>query len=132
MFIGALAAEAYWGAQRLEEAERQVADYLALTRETGSLRDEGVGLRVHGQVLMSQGRWDEAGDALDRAVARLEELDSRLELSRALYRRAELRRARNQLNMAHADASRAGIIFEECGAPGDAQQVLGLWRAQPN
>jgi tetratricopeptide (TPR) repeat protein len=132
LFIGALAAEAYWGAQRLEEAERQVADYLELTRETGSLRDECVGLRVQGQVLMSQGRWDEAGQALDQAVARLEELDSRLELGRALYRRAELRRARNQLALAHADAERARTRFEACGAPGDVQQVLGLCQAQPN
>jgi tetratricopeptide (TPR) repeat protein/predicted Ser/Thr protein kinase len=131
LHIGALAAEACWGAQRLEEAERRATDYLELTRETGSLRDEGVGLRVHGQVFMSQGRWDEADDALDNAVARLAELDCRLELGRALYRRAELRRARNRLDLAQADAGRARVIFEECGAPSDAQQVLGLWQAQP-
>jgi tetratricopeptide (TPR) repeat protein len=87
---------------------------------------EGVGLRVQGQIYSTQGRWDEAERAFDAAIARLDELGSRLELSRALYWRASLRQAGGLADLARADAARALALFEACGAPRDAEMARRL------
>jgi tetratricopeptide (TPR) repeat protein len=101
-------------------------DYLALTRETGILQHEGIALRVQGQIYAAQQRWDEAGQAFDTAIARFEDLGSRLELGRALYYRSSLRRAQGQVDVGRVDADRARALFEVCGAVRDLRNALGL------
>jgi tetratricopeptide (TPR) repeat protein len=126
LFLGAIAAEAYAGAGRLDEAESTIDDYEVLARETGALFDEALALRVKGQVYTAQERWDEATQVLDTAIAKLERLESRLELGRALYHRGLLRGALGQRDAAQADARRALALFEGCGAQGDAEQARSL------
>jgi tetratricopeptide (TPR) repeat protein len=97
-----------------------------LAREAGALHNEAVALRVQGQVYTAQERWDEATQVLNTAIAKLEQLESRLELGRALYHRGLLRRALGQGDASQADARRALSLFEDCGAQGDAEQARSL------
>jgi tetratricopeptide (TPR) repeat protein len=127
LFIGIPMAEAHWGAGRLADAEQQVGDYLTLARDTGGLQYEGIALRVQGQIYAARQRRDEAGQVFDMAIARFEELGSRLELGRALYYRSALRRAQGQVDAGRADAERARALFEACGAMRDLQKALSLW-----
>jgi len=123
LYIGAVAAEAGWGAGRLAEAEQRIIDYISLARETGALQHAGIAMRVQGQIYTAQGRWDEAGQAFDGAIARFEELGSRLELGRAFYYRSALRHAQGQVDAAGADAERARALFEACGAARDLEKA---------
>jgi tetratricopeptide (TPR) repeat protein len=126
VMIGSVAPQAYLGAGRLDDAEQAVSEQLARTRETGSLHAKGVALRTQGQILAAQQRWDEAARAFDEAIAQLDELDSRLELGRALQQRAALRRAIGQPELARADAEQACALFEACEAPRDAENARSL------
>jgi tetratricopeptide (TPR) repeat protein len=103
-----------------------VSEQLARTRETGSLHAKGVALRTQGQILAAQQRWDEAARNLDAAIARLDELDSQLELGRAYVGRAWLRKAQGQPDAARADAQHARALFARCGAPRDDAQANHL------
>jgi tetratricopeptide (TPR) repeat protein len=129
LFLGAIRAEAYWGAGRLEEATQEITAYLSLARETGSLHYEAVALRVQGQIFIAVEGWDAASRALDTAITRLEELESRLELARALYQRGILRQILNQMDLAHADATRAYALFEGCGAGPEVEKAKSLSEA---
>jgi tetratricopeptide (TPR) repeat protein len=97
-----------------------------LAREAGALHDEALALRVKGHVYAAQERRDEATQVLDTAIAKLEGLESRLELGRALYHRGLLRGALGQKDSAQADARRALSLFEGCGAQGDAEDARHL------
>ena len=103
-----------------------ILDYLTLTREAGVLHNEAVALRVQGQIYAAQERWDEAGQVFDTAIVKLEELESRLELGRALYQRGLLRSTLGQTDAAQVDARRALSLFEGCGAKDDAQEARGF------
>ncbi len=124
LYIGLITPQAYYGAGQLEEAKETIADYLPLAREVQSHHFEGVGLRVQGQIYMAQARWDEARRALDMAIAKLEELGSRLELGHALYHRGILRQELGQVDLAHADTARARALFEECGAQPEIEKIV--------
>jgi tetratricopeptide (TPR) repeat protein/predicted Ser/Thr protein kinase len=126
LFLGAIAAEGYAGAGRLDEAAELINDYHILTREAGALHDEAVALRVKGQVHTALERPDDATQALDTAIAKLEDLESRLELGRALYHRGLLRGTLGQRGAAQADATRALSLYEGCGARDDAEQARRL------
>lgn len=123
LFLGALAAESFWGAGRLDEASQEIAAYLSLARQSGSPHYVAVGLRVQGQILAAQERWDEAAQVFDTAIARLDELGSRLGLGRAMYQRGLLRKALGQTDAAHADATHACKIFEACNAVRDMEKA---------
>jgi tetratricopeptide (TPR) repeat protein len=124
LYIGLITPQAYYGAGQLEEAEETIADYLPLAREVQSHHFEGVALRVQGQIYMAQARWDEARRALDMAIAKLEELGSRLELGQALYHRGILRQELGQVDLAHADTARARTLFEGCGAQPEIEKIV--------
>jgi tetratricopeptide (TPR) repeat protein len=110
----------------LDEAEKTIDDHEILAHEVGALHNQALALRVKGQVYTVQERRDEATQVLDTAIAKLEELESRLELGRALYRRGLLRDALGQRDAAQADAKRALSLFESCGAQGDTQKARSL------
>jgi tetratricopeptide (TPR) repeat protein len=110
----------------LNEAVSTIDDYQVLAREAGALHDKALALRVKGQVYTARERPDEATQVLDKAITKLEKLESRLELGRALYHRALLRGALGQTDAAQADARRALSLFAGCGAQGDAEQARRL------
>ncbi len=123
LFLGAVKAESFWGAGRLDEASQEIAAYLSLARQSGSPHYVAVGLRVQGQILAAQERWDEAAQVFDTAIARLDELGSRLGLGRAMYQRGLLRKALGQTDAAHADATHACKIFGSCNAVRDMEKA---------
>jgi tetratricopeptide (TPR) repeat protein len=129
LFLGAIRAEAYLGAGRLDEASQEIKAYLSLARETGSSHYEAVALRVQGQIFTALEDWDAAGRALDMAINRLDLLESRLELARALYQRGILRQILNQMVLAQADATRAYALFERSGAEREVKKAQGLLEA---
>jgi hypothetical protein len=113
----------------LDEASQEIEAYLSLARETGSLHYEAVALRVQGQISMAVEAWDTAGRALDTAITRLEELESRLELARALYQRGILQQVLSLRDLALADATRAYAMFEGCEAGPEVEKAKGLLEA---
>ncbi|MBI3456775.1 MAG: AAA family ATPase [Candidatus Rokubacteria bacterium] len=126
---GADCAEVVWGQGRLDAAEEMILTSVELAREAGSRHYEAVARRVHGQILVSRDRWDEAVRAFDDAVALLDVLGSRLELGRALYQRGLVHERRGEAERARADHGRAHAMFRETGAPRDrerAEQALAL------
>lgn len=90
LILAANRAEAYWGLQRLAEAEQIAAEGLALAREAQSRHYEAVALRVQGQIWMSLGARDAAAKALDGAIAIHADLASPVEQARAQDQRARL------------------------------------------
>jgi tetratricopeptide (TPR) repeat protein len=126
LFLGLAHVKALWGAGRLAEAADRVTEYLALARATGSLHYEGMALGFQGGIAAAQGADEEALRAFEAAIARLEELGSRLELGRALAQRALWWQAQGQTERAQADAARAQAIFEACGARRDLEQMLTM------
>ncbi|UCC88156.1 MAG: AAA family ATPase, partial [Anaerolineales bacterium] len=129
MYIDLVTSEATYGAGRLEEATQEIANSLSMAHETGSLHREGVALRVQGQIFAALENWDAASRALDKAITRLDELESRLELARAHYQRCVLRQALGQMDLAHSDATRASALFEDCGAAPEAEKARSLVEA---
>jgi tetratricopeptide (TPR) repeat protein len=129
LYIDLTMSEAYYGAGRLEEATQEIAAYLSMARKTGSLHREAVALRVQGQIFMAVEGWDAASRALDTAITRLEELESRLKLARALYQRGILRQILNQMDLAQTDARRAYALFEDCGAGPEVEKAKSLSEA---
>jgi tetratricopeptide (TPR) repeat protein len=126
LFLGAVAAEAYWGAGRLDEAAQQIADHLLLTRQTAALHYEALGLRAQGQILTTQQHWKKADRAFEAAIAIFADCGNRLELGRTLYHRSILRQTVGQIDLASADAAQAHALFEVCGAPHDVEKARGL------
>lgn len=71
-------------------------------------------------------RWDEAIQAFDSAIARFDEVGSRLEQERTLYQRGIMRGAPGHTDTARADARRAYALLEECGAQVDVEKAKSL------
>jgi tetratricopeptide (TPR) repeat protein len=111
---------------RLDEATRLTAEALRRGREAKSVYFEGIALRVEGQLLARRERWEEAAGSLDAAVWRLDEIEARLELGRALYERAKLNLRRDAAAEARADLERATLIFDEIGARRDLERAAAL------
>ncbi len=123
LYGGHHAAEVAARAGRSEEALSMIDAALELAREVGSRHYEGVARRVHGQILASLRRWEEATQAFDNAVAMLEANGSRLELGRALFHRGLMHQARAEADAARLDLTRAHAILASTGARRDRDRV---------
>jgi DNA-binding CsgD family transcriptional regulator/tetratricopeptide (TPR) repeat protein len=132
LFLGPVHAEVACELGHLEEAERLIADFLALAAGAEAVHRQALARRIQGQIWTAQGRWAEASQALDDAVATLEKLDSRLELALALAQRgatclaqtaapgaghppADGARGQVDLDRARADLERALALSQEIG-----------------
>ncbi len=116
-------AEASLAVGQLEKAAGVVERTLTLAREAPSPHIEAVTRRVQAQILVAQGAWDEAARCSDDAIAQLEQLDSRLELGRALYHRGKAQAKRGQVDVARVSLTRALGIFQDCSAKIDAERT---------
>jgi tetratricopeptide (TPR) repeat protein len=125
-FLGANRAEAYLGLGRLDEAIDCITEYLALARQAESRYFEGLALRVQSQILAAHHHDAAAIDAVDQAIAALEATDTRLELGRALYQRALIRRRLDHTEAMHQDVKRARELFAACGALRDMERVEAM------
>ncbi|MFN8496218.1 MAG: hypothetical protein U0641_00005, partial [Anaerolineae bacterium] len=126
LHFGPTHAEAYLGLGRVDEAARMNDEHLALAREAGSRHFEALSLRVQGQIRAAQGLFDEAAASFAAAIAILESSGARLELGRAHYHRARLRRDLGRADDARADRARARDLFAACGAPRDLRRAEAL------
>jgi tetratricopeptide (TPR) repeat protein len=113
-------AEASLRVGQLEKAAEVVERTLVLAKEAPSPHIEAVTRRVQAQILVAQGAWDQAARCFDDAIARLEQLGSRLELGRALYHRGEMQAKRGEADGARGSLTRALEIFQDCSAKIDA------------
>lgn len=125
-FLGAHRAEAYLGLGRLDEAMACISEYLALARRSESRCFEGLALRVQAQILAAQHHDAAAIDAADQAIAALEATDTRLELGRAFYQRALMRRQPDHTEAIHQDLNRARELFAACGALRDLERAEAM------
>ncbi len=116
LLLGALRAEAYSGQGRLGEADKIIAEHLAVAQEAQTRQLEGLGWRILGQIRRAQRQWGNAEEAFGRAITILEEGSSRLEVGRALYQRGMMWQQRGEIASAHVDLQRAQTIFEKCRA----------------
>ncbi|UCC65327.1 MAG: hypothetical protein JSV36_09915 [Anaerolineae bacterium] len=116
-------AEASLRAGQLERAVEVAERTLTLAREAPSPHIEAATRRVQAQILVAQGAWDEAARCFDDAIAGLEQLGSRLELGRALYRRGQTQAKRGQVDNARASLTRSLSIFQDCSAKIDAERA---------
>jgi tetratricopeptide (TPR) repeat protein len=126
LVLGSVLAEALSGTGRLDEAIAHLAEYVPFARQSQWHHFEAVALRVQGQVLAAQSQWEAAEYAFGDAIAKLDELGSRLELGRALVHRARLRWTMGHTDSADADVMRARALFQECGAVRDAALAADL------
>jgi tetratricopeptide (TPR) repeat protein len=127
-FLGANRAEAYLGLGRLDEAMDCITEYLALARRSESSYFEGLALRVQAQILAAQHHDAAAIAAVDQAIAALDATDTRLELGRALYQRALMRRGPGHTEAMRQDLKRARELFAACGAIRDLERAKALQR----
>jgi tetratricopeptide (TPR) repeat protein len=123
LYDGPRYAEASLRVGRLEKAADVVERTLVLAKEAPSPHIEAVTRRVQAQIFAAQGVWDQAARCFDDAIARLEQLGSRLELGRALYHRGETQAKRGQVDGARASLKRALAIFQDCSAKIDAARA---------
>ena len=119
VYIGTLTPLAYLGAGRVEEAQEVLEEQLQLVNEKKIYHFHGVTLRVQGQVLAALGDKDASALAYQESIRLLEGLGSKLELGRAHYHLARLRRIQDQSDAAQEEADRALQLFTECGAKYD-------------
>jgi len=131
LLIGASVPEAYLGTGCIAEAAQMIDEYVTIARFAQAPHPYAKAKRVQGQVHAVQQAWDAAGHGFDEAVAKLDELGSRLELGRALYHRGVMWRSRGDATATRADLTRAREIFHEIGASRDRQRAETLLRGLP-
>ena len=111
LLVAGRAADALLRAGRLEDAARcaELARDVATTAEAPHYL--GLARQVQGRVLAARGRMAEARVALDEALALLTPIESRLEMARTLFHRAELEASLGDREAARSDASHARVEF---------------------
>ncbi len=110
------AAEAFLRGGRVDDAARLADQAVAVAEFAGAPHYLALARRVHGQILEVKERHGDALRMFDDAIAGFDEIGSRLELARALYHRAVLRRKRGEREAARVDATRARDEFAATGA----------------
>ena len=89
---------------------------LAIHREMGDRRNEGIVLGRLGDLHRRQGRSEESRDAIERAEAMLREVGDPIELATVLCTRAELERRTGDVATALAALAEAQQLAERAGA----------------
>ena len=125
-YLLAIAPEAYLGAGRLAEAEAAVEEQLQLMGKAKSNHYQGIAYRMKGQILAALGDNDDSALSYQKSINLLEDLGSNLELGRAHYHLAGLRRTQGQSDSAQEEADRALKLFTECGAKHDLEKTHQL------
>jgi hypothetical protein len=126
LLCSAHAAEAWFRAGNTERAEHELRTLLELVRDGQSPHWEAMVRLLQGEMLAARSAWDDAGLALDAAVATFERQESRIELGRALCQRARWQHERGESAAAVEDATRARRIFVDAGAKRDVARLAEL------
>jgi tetratricopeptide (TPR) repeat protein len=100
-----------------EAAHADCERSLAIHREVGNRRWEGMTLETLAAIEGDLGRHEEARELFDRSLAIHEELGNRRHAARTLVSRAALERRTGDLAAAGALLERAGRILDEIGEP---------------
>jgi tetratricopeptide (TPR) repeat protein len=123
LYNGVKKLEVLTGLGKVKEVLDYAESYLPFTREADARHHEAIAMRYQGQAYLAAGKPDEAKRALDEAILKLETLESRLELGRALVGRAMVYQAGNRSSASNGDIQLARSIFEECGAALDLKKL---------
>jgi tetratricopeptide (TPR) repeat protein len=107
----------------VQEAAKVAQRTARMARTASSLHSKAVARRVLGQILAAQGAWDEAAVEFKAAIAALTDLESRLELGRALHYLGEMQTALGQRVGASTSFSQALSILEACHAAMDSERT---------
>lgn len=132
IFQGAYHAEAMLRMDDFTAAAGLIGDNIERAASAGAVHSLGVYKRVEGQLLAARGDHLEAEAALDEALAKLEELGSRVEIGRTLLQRGLLSQAQGRTEKAHLDFQAAVRQFEDCGAALDLQKALAISQQAPD
>jgi len=112
-FIGGLLELGY-----VEEAQKEITEYIQLVDRAGMMNFQGVARRLRGQILAAEGNGQAAEEAYQNAAARFDELGSLIDLVRTLVYLGRLYIDGGNKTQAQPVVQRALGIFEECGAKG--------------
>jgi tetratricopeptide (TPR) repeat protein len=112
-FIGGLLELGY-----VEEAQKEIKEYIQLVDRAGMMNFQGVARRLRGQILAAEGNGQAAEEAYQNAAARFDELGSLIDLARTLVYLGRLYIDGGNKTQAQPVLQRALGIFEECGAKG--------------
>ncbi len=115
--------EVFLGLNLLAEAEAAVDEATNLLREHNVMQNQGMALRIKGQILMEKGEHDKAAEVLQESIDILSALGSQLELGRTYYHRGRLYSVHNLVDKAEQDLEQAALIFKNCGAKTDLRIV---------
>ena len=129
--VMAPAAEAFLRAGRLDQAAACAAQAVELAGFAQSPPFRAMGRRVEAEVLGARRDYDAALSVFDEAIATFAESDSKLELARARFRRAELVLAcgeETKTREAGAQVARGRDSFAELGALHDRALADNLLR----
>jgi predicted ATPase/class 3 adenylate cyclase len=110
----------------LDAAAREAELSTQLARDMSMLGEEGQALRIAGEIALRAGRKDDAGEAVDRAVELLGEVQDEYGTAQALLLRAELNLARGQTEASLADLARVEPVLERLDAVIDLAFVRSL------
>lgn len=113
--ILSFAAQAFFDAGRVERAAALAQQALELAERWPTPQNIALAQAVRGQIFTTQEKWAEAEHAFAQAIAIFDKLGSRIDLARALERRARYWRARNENERARGDATRADALRKELG-----------------
>ena len=105
----------------MEEALRHYQEALAIHREVGNRRAEGLVLGDLGALHAQQGRMEEARAALSAGEALLRAVDDRFDLGKLLCQRGECERLAGDLPAARAHLAEAESIARELAAGPDSE-----------
>ena len=100
----------------LEKAERIISDNLALLREAQSTHYEMESLCVLAMIRDAQGQREQAQELFKQAIQTFEQLDSRLDLGKALFYRGQAQIEWGQEQSGRESVERALKIFKTCKA----------------
>jgi class 3 adenylate cyclase len=119
------AAEAFLGAGRRAEARDLIGQAQQMAAFAQAPYANAQAQRVQGQLAAQEARWEEAEAAFAAAILAFTQLQSQLDLGRALLGRAQMWTARGEDEQARADAERARSLFAATGARHDLERLAG-------
>ena len=127
IYIGLIAPEVFLGAERVEEAEKWLAQFLPLAHQARATHYEAIGMRIQGQIYAYKKMWREAEQSFEQATATFQSSGSQLELGRLLYYAGLMEIERDQPGPARKFLPRALEIFKTSNAKPWIERAQGAF-----
>lgn len=115
--------ECYFGMGRLAEAQAAAERSLHLARQQKMQLEEGIALRLLGEIALHASRLPDAAHFLEQALAFLQDVESPYELAQVYAALSRLAAARKADDEARAYREQACALFEQVGALHELAQL---------